>query len=62
MTSKIIKGLFATLHLILIKEILNPSSYIIGVVVLYTIVAMIAGVIEVKENRAESMRYINRKI
>lgn len=62
MTSKIIKGLFATLHLILIKEILNPSNYIIYVVVLYAIIAMIVSVIEVKENREESMRYINRKI
>lgn len=60
MSVKVLKVAFALSHILVIKEVLNPSDYIIPILSVYAILAIALNVVHIKEEEEESMKYIKR--
>ena len=62
MSVKIFKVLYALNHILIIKEAMNPSHFIIPILLVYVILTVVLNMIHIREEEVESMKYINRKI
>lgn len=62
MTVKLFKVVYALMHILLIKEVMNPSDYIILILSIYVALAVVLNIIHIKEQDVESLKYINRRI
>lgn len=62
MSVKTFKVIYALSHILVIKEVLSPSNYIIPILSVYAVLTVVLNAIHIKEEEEESMKYIKREI
>ena len=62
MSTKIFKVVYALTHLVVIKEVMNPSNHIVLILSIYAILTIIMNMIHMKEDKEEKMKYVSREI